>query len=158
MTDTEMVEGTESVGYSAKIKALAEGMTRERFADLYSIIANGLLGDDFDSTLKRSMAVRDLGLKLRTEFKDTDDFHIKCRSYLNDVPDNEKLRVKRETLGHNQTKMAAILGVSRPFYAQMEAGVKPLNKNTLRFIHEITIQPYTEDEKATPKSLITKER
>jgi len=110
----------------------------EKIKAYYSIFCENKLGDSPDALQERVNIIRFLEKELKTEFKDTQDFHRKVDAFLmkKEKIGGTKLREIRNEKGWSQEVLAASLGCSCRHLNRMEQNHVPLSKNALRFVQE----------------------
>ena len=110
----------------------------EKIKAYYSIICENKLGDSPDALQERVNIKRFLEKELKTEFKDTQDFHRKVKAFLmkKEKTGGTKLREIRNEKGWSQGALAGSLGCSCRHLNRMEQNNVPLSKNALRFVQE----------------------
>jgi len=116
---------------------------RDRIGGFYKIICGNRLGDDFNSTQKKTRVIQELEKLLKTDFKNTEDFHFKIKSYLKTgqaVSPGKQLQRARKKMEMSQIRISLELECSRDVVAKMENGKRPLSKNALLLI-ELTNYP-----------------
>jgi DNA-binding transcriptional regulator YiaG len=111
----------------------------ERIKRLYQVICNGELGDDPGSLQRRVDIIRYLEGELKTEFRDTQDFHEKIRAFLmyggkKRATEGRRLKEAREKLGWSQQKLAEALGVSRQTIIRFENNKYRLSRKALKWL------------------------
>ena len=129
----------------------------QRVKNLYSIIANGQLGDDAESVCIRVDIVRELERLTGQNFKSTEDFHQKVNSFLLEQQaqgnDAKSLSSARKQAGLTQKQLAEILCVSIRRIKHWEAGTKPISKKALIWLNSIAQNSASECEKSQKVSL-----
>ncbi len=111
------------------------GMTdQERFKNFYTIVANGLLGDDYGSVLLRGSIVRWLEQQVGRDFDNTEHFHEYCQEYMSKAGAVNVLAEIRDITGWSKRRMASFLGVAKGLYVELEGGTKTLNTKQLQLI------------------------
>jgi transcriptional regulator with XRE-family HTH domain len=101
------------------------------------------LGDDADSVQKKIGIIRELERLTKSDFKNTDDFHAKIKTFLTNgkaLSPGKQLQIARKKMGYTQTRLGVELGCSQPFIAQMERNERPLIKQAV-FLIELTNYP-----------------
>ena len=109
----------------------------ERIRGLYGIICRGELGNDADSVQARVNIIRQLEKLIKADFKTTEDFHFKIKSYLTKgraLGPDKQLRNARKKMKFSQARLAVELGCSQQFITQMENGNRPLTKEALLMV------------------------
>jgi len=117
--------------------------TTARVQGLYGLITGQKLGNDPESVQVRVNIIRELERLLRTDFKSTEDFHFKIKSYLTNGKaqgPGKQLRNARRKMKFSQSRLALEFNCSRQFITQMENGNRPLTKEALSLV-ELTNYP-----------------
>ena len=111
----------------------------EKIKRLYQTICKGELGDDPNSLQKRVDIIRYLEGELKTEFRDTKDFHEKIRAFLmyggkRRATEGRRLKEARERLGWTQEQLAEALRVHRRTIIRFESNQYRLSRKALKWL------------------------
>jgi DNA-binding XRE family transcriptional regulator len=110
----------------------------DRLKKYRTMIAAKKLGDDAIAVQKRVEIIRHLEGAIKQDFVSTEDFYNKIECFLMQEEGNGGvyLHEARKKRGLTQENLAEILGISKSYIVQMEAGNKKLSKLAQAFIRE----------------------
>ena len=110
----------------------------EKIKAYYFIICENEIGDNSDALQGKVNIILFLEKELKTNFKDTQDFHRKVAAFFmkKEKFGGTTLREIRNEKGWSRKAMAASLGCSYRHLNRMEQNKVPLSKNALRFVQE----------------------
>lgn len=114
---------------------------REELKRLYKLIIEKELEDELIQ--ERVNIIHYLEQGTKQKFKNTEDFIKKMEHYFArqaHMRRNDLKRARKEK-GWTQKTMADYLGISRVYLAQMESGIKPLNRGVVDFLHKTYATP-----------------
>ena len=114
---------------------------------VYEWLQSEYVADDANSVLKQTKLVEWLEYVIKSQFKDTEDFHHKMSRFLGLMEtDGDRLKNARKRKGWTQEWLADYCGVSRSYLADMERGKRVLNNKAGEFICRQDTLDYAEPE------------
>jgi DNA-binding transcriptional regulator YiaG len=119
-----------------------QALVVERVKYLYKTVCDKKLGNNPKSVQRRIAIVRELEASLGTDFRDTQDFHFKVRSFLARGATEgagDQLKKAKKDMGLSQIEMAKVLKCSQQLVSKMEKGKVKLSRKAVEFINSTKV-------------------